>query len=878
MDQQPKIPTLKDSQKPQVKVRGLEAGVTLFDRLKQFKKKDLAFILAGLGTLFMAPLAEHFMMSPEGGDATLGQGFGKGGAGNGGGIFGNGGSVAPYDSVNGQAPGSAIGGGSDVITPLNVRDPSALVMGPGATQQPPTNSVAPATPPPTAPVARSDSDLKDALAASARGVGAGARAAKALLPVPKVALGGSGLHGLGVASGGSSASSSLAPISSNGLTSGKANAGGGGLNNVRAAPGYKGVARGQSAGGSGMEALKAAANNAGDVMNRGAASTALDQAAAQQIPTGGSGPSGAGAGGAGGGDKPDSGNAGKDSKSTGESLEFLKQKAMQEAQIALWAKEQEAGDNKLEMLKLRNSMAEAIAGKIGGAIGDAVTCPMTKGFKKCWGPATDPGQYICKDGPGGQAIAIPGDQVGKCGPPDNPSYWFAGTTIGKCDSVAKDSTGGGGMGGSFATGCYSDGAKDAKDGGKTPPKGGPGSVGGAGNAQDMMKLPSVTNLAQACSALDELSATMGKLSNPDVTKEIASIKEKAENAKAQAKLTVALRDAVNGPVTTDCGASSLGVTDPLIHQQNEILKSITADQPAEKPYGILPKLAKALAVGDPSKNDAQNTAEVNPKDIPDAKLVDDAITKSDGDVQKIVNTKPALAPVPSAVEIRKVYSTVYRMPAPQQAQQVSETTNLFAQVNEARAAVVKTASSVIANNKDLTAMTQRLDAAAGPGGTVAGMVPLGGKIVKDMRDQTFKDQAFNIGTVAPVKLGGAGGKASGIPDLTATAKKDVEAGSTAFAQYKAKIDPLKADPSAQKAVHDDAQTGFIPTNQKMSAGMTSLNKARQAQANELNNLNATAQRDSKRLVAAAPAASPSAASPQSAADESPDPAEAADGQ
>ena len=49
MDTQPKIPTLKDSQKPQVKVRGLESGVTLFDRLKQFKKKDLAFILAGLG-------------------------------------------------------------------------------------------------------------------------------------------------------------------------------------------------------------------------------------------------------------------------------------------------------------------------------------------------------------------------------------------------------------------------------------------------------------------------------------------------------------------------------------------------------------------------------------------------------------------------------------------------------------------------------------------------------------------------------------------------------------------------------------------------------------------------------------------------------------
>ena len=80
---QPKIPTLKDSQKPQVKIKGLAAGLSLFERLKQFKKKDLAFILAGLGTLFMAPLAEHFMMAPESGDANLQQGWGKGGTGGG---------------------------------------------------------------------------------------------------------------------------------------------------------------------------------------------------------------------------------------------------------------------------------------------------------------------------------------------------------------------------------------------------------------------------------------------------------------------------------------------------------------------------------------------------------------------------------------------------------------------------------------------------------------------------------------------------------------------------------------------------------------------------------------------------------------------------
>src|SRR6185312_7229780 len=184
MDTKPKIPTLKDSQKPQVKIRGLEAGMTLFDRLKQFKKKDLSFILAGLGTLFMAPLAEHFMMSPESADGQqLKQGWGGGAGGKG--MFDGSGS-SPYEpGTTGLAPGSAVGGGSDIITPLNVRDPSTLVMGPGATQQPPTNSVMPATPPPTAPASHSDSDLKDALAASARGVGAAAHAAKALLPVPK---------------------------------------------------------------------------------------------------------------------------------------------------------------------------------------------------------------------------------------------------------------------------------------------------------------------------------------------------------------------------------------------------------------------------------------------------------------------------------------------------------------------------------------------------------------------------------------------------------------------------------------------------------------------------------------------------------------------
>src|ERR1700693_2807160 len=68
----PIIPTLKDSTgKPQLKIKGIaQGGMSLIERLKQFKKKDLAFIMAGLGVLFMAPLAEHFMMAPENGSAS----------------------------------------------------------------------------------------------------------------------------------------------------------------------------------------------------------------------------------------------------------------------------------------------------------------------------------------------------------------------------------------------------------------------------------------------------------------------------------------------------------------------------------------------------------------------------------------------------------------------------------------------------------------------------------------------------------------------------------------------------------------------------------------------------------------------------------------
>ncbi len=551
MDTQPKIPTLKDSQKPQVKVRGLEAGVTLFDRLKQFKKKDLAFILAGLGTLFMAPLAEHFMMSPETGDGNQLQAGWKGGAGGKPGMFDGSGS-SPYEpGTTGLAPGGAIGGLSDIITPLNVRDPSALVMGPGATQQPPTNSVMPSTPPPTAPATHSDSDLKDALAASARGVTAAAHAAKALLPIPKIALsGGSGLRGLGVVSGGSSASAG--PISSGGLVSGKAAQG----NNAPGVAGAKGVTvagRGLNAGSgtSAMDALKAAGDKAAGAFNRSNAADALNTAAGTAIPTGGAGAGGAGAGGSGVTDKPDSGNSSKDGKTVGESLAFLKQKAMQEAQIALWAKEQEAGDNKLEALKIRNTMAESVAGSVASAVGGQIGCLIVPSGSTCVNSPGGAHNYWCNGGANG-AIQVPmsiiATGMGTCqGQPQgvgpnataatNPKQWYPqGNTLQPCYGNTQPAM----------LGCNPDGAPPATT--PAPPQ--DIGVNGAGG----MSGPPMTGLGSACAALNSLQKDLADPKIPQ-TGAVAATEGSIKTLLTQAQTLVGVRDAIGTPSATTAGGS-----------------------------------------------------------------------------------------------------------------------------------------------------------------------------------------------------------------------------------------------------------------------------------------------------------------------------------
>ena len=406
MDQKPKIPTLKDSQKPQVRIKGLAARLSLVERLKQFKKKDLAFILAGLGVLFMAPLAEHFMMSPENADSGSfkpGWGFqapGFGGAG------------SPYETgVNGMAPGGQIGGGGDVITPLNVRDPSALIMGPGASQQPAATSTTPPAP------AKENTDWKDAIAnAASKGASAATKAAS--LPVPKSALTNAGLRGLGVASGGGGGAQWNAPPinashAPNSATPSNS------LQTVGKAPGYMGVgSRGnQNGSASSAEDLKRRAGLAGSDFNRqGSAGSSAETAAGRGMGSG-DGSGGVGEGGAGKDDKGGSGNSGKDSKALGDSLAFLAAKMNQEKAIDLaWKlKEKEA----MLWPDLKQKILET-------TVMDGIVKPLTTSVAKMvtdFGGDADEGYYLKCDGHSDitipQSCADP-KAVGRCCDPVTP--------------------------------------------------------------------------------------------------------------------------------------------------------------------------------------------------------------------------------------------------------------------------------------------------------------------------------------------------------------------------------------------------------------------------------------------------------------------------
>ena len=396
-DNKPIIPTLKDSMKPQLKIKGLsQGGLSLMERLKQFKKKDLAFIMAGLGVLFMAPLAEHFMMAPENGDGQLGPGTSNNGT------FKVG---SPYDpGINGYGSGNPVGANGDVITPLNVRDPSALIMGPSSSVQPPAGSPATTTP------AKDSGDWKDALTQSA--ATAGKKAVKAAgLPIPKSTLSGGGLRGMGAlgGGGGGAGGGGGGDVSSKGLLGNRPVQDS--LKLSRASEGYRGVgARGSDVGTSGsFDALKKAAENAANPFNR----------------TGGDSGGGS-SGGVGGGEKSPGGNNLKDSKSLGESLAFLKLKAEQDHAIDLeWKLKEEAAMRwpKLETKMLEEavmSTEKAFTGLTGDFVKNALKSggsSLACGYKNADGALVTftLGKDDIADGISGCAPTSGGSEAGKSG-------------------------------------------------------------------------------------------------------------------------------------------------------------------------------------------------------------------------------------------------------------------------------------------------------------------------------------------------------------------------------------------------------------------------------------------------------------------------------
>ncbi|MBI3505155.1 MAG: hypothetical protein HY059_09955 [Proteobacteria bacterium] len=349
--------------KPLLRVRGLTgAGSNLVERLKQFKKKDLAFILSGLGVLFMAPIAEHFILGPGDEAKAIRPGFDAKGN-----MFGDAG--APYEpGAGGFSPGGLPGGpqGTDVITPLNARDPSSLIMGPGATQQPAASATV--TPPPATTPPKDSTDWGAVTRDAARGSSSSAGP-----PTPRGNLAGA-LRGLSALSGASYGGGSGYSLAAPGAANLQRPGGGGrSLSLVSGGPNYKGVAsRGATQGGGNIEALRAAAASQAGNFNRGGAAGGLDQASREIIPGG----RGGNEGGPGSGDQNKAGgnNSTKDNKALGESLAYLKAKMEMEKGIDLkWKKKEwdEFGKRKMIEETIIKTFMEQIVGKaIFGTMGE----------------------------------------------------------------------------------------------------------------------------------------------------------------------------------------------------------------------------------------------------------------------------------------------------------------------------------------------------------------------------------------------------------------------------------------------------------------------------------------------------------------------------
>ncbi|MFH1724299.1 MAG: hypothetical protein ABII00_06720, partial [Elusimicrobiota bacterium] len=314
---------------PNLRVRGLSGGASIIDRFKSLRKKDLVFIASGLSVLCMAPVAEHLMMGPEQEVGMLEEGFDSKGP-----LFPDGTTI--YESgTGGFAPGGLVGQGTDVITPLNVRDPSALVMGPGATRKPSATVDSPPTP-------KSGGSWKDALAQSAKAGAKGAIKKSGKLPKPSVKMSGSlrGLSALSGSSSGGGPSFKLEAPSSAGVPSRARESGA--LTRASAVPGYRGAARRGMASSGSPESMRAAGGRQADIFNKAAsAADSLQSAADEAIPTGDGLSTSGGSPGDGSTTENPGGTSTKDSKALGESLEFLRQKMEMEKRMNLdWKKKE----------------------------------------------------------------------------------------------------------------------------------------------------------------------------------------------------------------------------------------------------------------------------------------------------------------------------------------------------------------------------------------------------------------------------------------------------------------------------------------------------------------------------------------------------------
>jgi len=372
-------PTLKDFQKTRIKLQG-SGPRTLLERMKSFRKKDLLFILSGLGVLVAAPLAEHLMVGQQPSGLTQGWDNKNGLPG------GFGGGTSPYEpGINGLAPGQAAGGNGDIITPFNARDPASLILSPDAAAQPPVGSS-------NAPAdngngqGNGQAPWKNVLA-QAGGNAAGAATQSAGLPLAPPALG-DGVFGDHGPANSTSASYTPPPISASNVPNRAA--GNDSLGQVHGG-GVTGASPYSMTSGGSPEGLKSAANQAGAYFNRPtSAAGGLEKAASVNMPGGGSGSSGAGAGGSQ-ADKGFGQDSNKGSKSAGESLAEKAAEQNQQHAIDLYWKKLE--EQQMAPIKLQEKMQEEIVMTPLKAMTAEIGKIMAAGVKKAFaGPDT---RYTC---------------------------------------------------------------------------------------------------------------------------------------------------------------------------------------------------------------------------------------------------------------------------------------------------------------------------------------------------------------------------------------------------------------------------------------------------------------------------------------------------